>query len=191
MRLTATQRHRLNAVTLPTFTLIGGPLVIVSLVTASGVLPVRFELLLAAGIASGVIGALPAILFGRSRGRFAILAILAVGVTAVMPVLSFAYVQRRGLREAELYGARWAKALSETRAMDGGAWPESLHAVPPNRVPLLDLRWPYIAQCRENVCEKVGGYFLQYSVRAGAAHLTIARRDLLLEWDWSTGRWVD
>jgi hypothetical protein len=190
MRLNPALKHRLNSATLLTVTVLGGAFVITSLVTASGILPVGYSLLLITGSASGLVGAMPVIFFGRSRRRFVVLAILAALVTVVVPSLVFRHFQRRGLEYAEQYGSLWARAVTLSRISNGGAWPRDLSSVPLNLAPRINLPEPYIAECQSNVCEKIAGYLLHYEIHGAEPHLTVGRREIAFGWSWSAGKWV-
>jgi hypothetical protein len=191
MRLNPALKHRLNSATLLAWTVLGGVFVITSLVTASGVLPIRISLLLTSGFASGLIGAMPAVLFGRNRRRFVPLAILAALVTVIAPSLIFRCFQQGGLEYAKQYGSRWARAVTLSRNANRGEWPADLSSVAPELAPRLNLPEPYIAECQASVCERIAGYSLHYEIDDAKPHLMVGRRETAFEWNWNAGKWVE
>jgi hypothetical protein len=188
MQLSTAQRHRLNSATLLTVAGVCGPIVAASLVLGSGILPVRFGLLLLGALLIGVINSLPAILFGRRRLHFNVLAVIAILATILATSALFIYYQETGLEHAKRYAETWAAAVKMAKEQ-GGEWPQSITEALPQRKPAHpQVPWPYLSFCGDEWC-KVAGYFVSYRPDTPRPHLVVARRDITLEWDWSALKW--
>lgn len=182
MRLDPKRQHTLNSVTLVMLTGGCGPFVMVSLVMASGILPIPLSLLFGAGLLIGIAAAVPAGAYGRTRLRFVLLSILAFALTLIAAMSLFLHVQKSGLAHATRYAQTWVAPIEQSRQRSG-AWPPSyVHPAPPQ------LPWPYLATCNREWC-KVAGYFVSYRLENGTPHLRVARRDIEREWDWKASRW--
>lgn len=182
------QRHRLDSATLLAVASGCGPVIAGLLVLGSGILPVRFHVLLLFGLVVGIAASLPAIAFGQKRSHFRALAVLALLGTVIGSASVFIHYQEAGLNYAQRYAERWAAAIQAQRRVLGH-WPRSIQEVAPGGKPLApSLPWPYIARCHDDLC-KVAGYFVSYRVEAQTPHLVVARRDIAVEWDWSSRTW--
>ena len=188
MPLTNQQRHRLDSATLLTLNGGCGPFIVASLVLGSGILPISFTVLLVTGLLVGVMAAIPAVAFGRTPRRFKALAAAGIVATIIGSAAGFMHFQSTGLEHAKRYGERWAAAVNSTR-QQRGEWPRSIHeALSPGQPAAPRLPWPYLASCHDDFC-KVAGYFVTYRIDERSPHLTVGRRDITLEWDWTSSAW--
>ena len=188
MQLTAEQRHRLNSATVLTLNGGCGPFIVSSLVLGSGILPIRYDVLLLTRLLVGVAATIPLFAFGLHFRRFKLLATGTILSTAIGSAAIFMYFQSSGLEHAKRYGETWVAAIETTRDQRG-QWPSSINdALSPPQPIAPRLPWPYLASCRDESC-KVAGYFVAYELREGKPHLLIARRDIRLEWNWAMSTW--
>ena len=188
VRFTKAQQHRLDSVTLGCVSGGAGVFAIAAIVLGSGILPIHFALLLLLGLIVGVAASAPAIVFGRTRRRFLLLSVAAIVLTMVGASTVFIHFQETGLEHAKRYGETWAAAASAARHRNG-AWPQSIGAVLPHGKPAAPrLPWPYLAFCSDEDC-KVAGYFVSYRVAEPSPRLIVARRDIALEWNWTSSKW--
>jgi hypothetical protein len=163
-----------------------GAFVTMSVIMASGILPIPFGYLIGVGSA---IGALIAVLaaFGSRWIRFGWCASLALIATLCLSPRFFLHFQRAGLEHALHYGAQWAESIERFHATRG-QWPTRLQDA--TSAPSLELPSPYLKSCAGGVCDKVAGYFIVYIPSATKTPiLHIARRDIVREWDWSRKQW--
>lgn len=154
----------------------------------SGILPIRFHVLLLLGFGIGVAASVPAIVFGHERRHRKALAALALLSTASGSAGVFIHYQEAGFQYAQRHAEKWAVAIHTCRR-ELGRWPQSIKEVVPDGEPLAPhLPWPYVAECHDDWC-KVAGYFISYRTEEGTPHLVVARRDIAVEWDWNSGAW--
>jgi hypothetical protein len=114
---------------------------------------------------------------------------LAAAFAIVAPAMFFVHVQSSGLEFAKQYAAEWAGVVRQVHERTG-TWPSTLQdAAAMHPAPRLDLPWPYLAFCEGTVCDRVGRYLVVYRVANGTPRLTVVRRDIVFEWDWSSSRW--
>ena len=139
--------------------------IMTGLIFGSGILPIPMWLLLSMAGTSAVVLTVPAILFGRRLAGFFVLAGGAVIGTLVITFMIFGHFQETGFRLANEYARALATAATETRAATG-TWPTAFEDLPDSAKPKLVLPRPYLAFCKDGVCGKVAGYFIEYNAES-------------------------
>jgi hypothetical protein len=162
--------------------------IMLCVVLGSGILPIPLWLLITAAATAAFVLTIPALLLGRRRILLSVLSAAAVTGTLVTTMLIFGHFQNMGFTLAKQYGGAVAASLAATHAATG-VWPTDTKELPEHAKPRLNLPWPYVAFCEDGVCQKVAGYFVEYSVDdSGAPKLRVIRRDISARWNWSLKR---
>lgn len=98
-----------------------------------------------------------------------------------------------GLAHAQAYGEQLAQSVFEYHQSEN-RWPADLNEIPMEfRPPFssLDIS-PYLSYTGEDgYPDKIGGFFISYSLVDGNPQLAVTRKDTKATWDWDSMEWVD